>query len=248
MTPIIDINEEGLAIIDSLKHPSIRYTRIQSKSSQSSKPQKSKKSNYIILDREHQNGSYSQLDLLIPFERTHLGDSWEDCTTPILLAKEQGYMPTIRQHLDFLELIKSGEAFDEYGNKIDSKRLQDLFDEITAVRNPWRAEWLDAKFGNGTITYHSIERDGTVKPVTENLSDCLMADKNPGISLDSWLKTANSYGLPTENTEDGKLYYWFPRNGSVAWFSASSGRASFNCGRNGSDRDASLGVRVTRKK
>ena len=256
MAPIININEEGLAIIDSLKHPGIRYTRVQSasstplpsQSSSSQKPQKSKKpkeSNYILLDREHQNGNYSKVDLLVPFKRTHLTESWSECRTPILLANEQGYMPTIRQHLDFLELIKSGEAFDENGNKIDSKRLQRLFDEITAPRNYQTWEWLDAKFIRGTITYHSIEQDGSVKEIAENLDDCLMEDKNPGISLDSWLKTANSHGMPTENTQDGSFCYLFPRGGwAVAYFSGNC----LICIRDPDSPDDSLGVRVTKIK
>jgi len=248
MAPIINISEEGLAIIDSLKNPNLKYTRVQSTSSQSSSSQNSKESRYILLDQEHQNGNYSKVDLLVPFEITHLNEIWNECKTPTLLAKEQGYMPTIRQHVDFLTLIKSGEAFDEYGNRIDSKRLEILFDQITAIRDPRRAEWLDAKFESGTITYYSIEQDGTVKKITESLDDCLMQDKSPGISLDSWLKTANSHGMPTENTQDGNLHYWFPRKGAIAGLLAGSFLAGLSCCRDGTGRDDSLGVRVTRMK
>jgi len=247
MAPLIDTDNRALEVLDAAGIPYRIVESVQSQS-QPSKPQKPQESEYILLDREHQNGNYSEVDLLVPFKITHLSESWTACTTPTLLAKEQGYMPTIRQHVDLLTLIKSGEAFDEYGNKIDSKRLQSLFNEITELRDPWRAEWLDAKFGGGTINYHSIKQDGSVKEITEILGDYLIQDKCPGISLDSWLKTANSHGLPTENTEDGSLYYWSPRNGSVAWFVAYSLWTVLCNNRYDAERSSTLGVRVTRKK
>lgn len=185
--------------------------------------------------------------MLIPFERTHLDQSWVNCETSKLLAQENGYMLSIRAHADFLRLIKSGRAFDGNGKKIGAKRLEALYDEITAVRSPWRGELLDAKFGNGTITYYSIQEDGCVKPITKNLKG-LLEDRNPGISLDSWLKTANNLGLPTSRTKDGDLYYWSPRNGSIARFFADAGRAHLDCNGYPYYTNPSLGVRVARKK
>jgi len=247
MAPIIDTNDKALRVLDAAGIPYKLVESVQSPSRQS-QSSKSKKSKYILLDREHQNGNYSEVDLLIPFKITYLNIKWEECKTPILLASEQGYMPTIRQHLDFLELIKSGEAFDEYGYKIDSKLLENLFDEITAQRDPWRGEWLDAQFGNRTITYHKILQNGSVREITESLDDCLMEDKSPGISLDSWIKTANSYGLPTENTADGSLLYLAPRSGTVAWFVAFSSWTVLRCNANYYERSSTLGVRVTKRK
>jgi len=188
-----------------------------------------RRNDYILLPKESQKGNYSQIDLLVPFERTHLNSRWVDCATPQLLAKEGGYMPTIRMHVDFLKLIKSRKAFDGNGRKISSAILKELYDDVTAVGNPWRAEHLDAKFGNGVITYHLIEKDGSVRPVTESLGDCLMEDKLPGVDISSWLRTANILGLPTSKTKNGSLYFWTPRENAVAGFGAYSSWAILSC-------------------
>jgi len=246
MAPIIEVSDDVLRGLDLTKVPYKLVKSAQTPIVSSIRPVNN--GDYILLDREHQSGNYSQVDLLVPFEKTHLSDKWNNCKTPILLASEQGYMPSIRQHVDSLKLIKSGKAFDGAGNKISSARLQALFKDMTGVKSPYRAEWLDAKFGDGTITYHSIEKDGSVRLVTEKLDKCLMRDKTPGISLDSWLKTADAHGLPTSKTRDGDLYFWYPRNGAVAWFDAGSDWAILGCDRIPSGSDDGLGVRVARKK
>ena len=161
MAPIIEISDDVLKGLELTRVP---YKLVKSAQTPvTSAPLRTfGNENYVLLDREHQNGNYSRVDLLVPFEKTHLGERWNDCNTPILFASEQGYMPSARQHADFLKLIKSGKAFDGSGNKISSIRLKALYEEITAVRESWRAEWLDAKFGNGTITYHLIDRKSVV--------------------------------------------------------------------------------------
>ncbi|HJX50039.1 MAG TPA: hypothetical protein VJ438_01115 [Candidatus Nanoarchaeia archaeon] len=93
-----------------------------------------------------------------------------------------------------------------------------------------------------------IDKDGSVRKVTESLGECLMQDKTPGISLNSWIKTADYHGFPTAKTRDGNLFYLFPRDGSVARFNAFSFGAVFYCSRNPANRSDSLGVRVARKK
>lgn len=203
-------------------------------------------SEYVLLEANPERG-YS-IDMLMPFERTHCGERHTDCSTPFLLDKESGCMPNGGMQVDFLKLIKSGKAFDGNGKRISSTRLNALYDEITGVRIPSRAEWIDATFGDGIISYHLIEEDGRVRHVTESLGVCLMEDKTPGISLDSWLKTADKHGLPTNKTEDGNLMFQHPINGRVAVFCACSDGAGLGCIVDPADSDAAIGVRVAKRR
>ena len=167
-----------------------------------------------------------------------------------ILRKNDEYMLTPRQFVDFLALLKSGNASDENGNAVNPAQLEAILDEITEVKDPWRAEHLDAKFDSSglirktfRITYHKIKSDGTIEEVTEPLEDCLMSDKEPGIDLDDWLKNANNQGLPKPDAKKGDLWYWYPRNGAVARFRANSDRANLNCNRNPTNTNDALGVR-----
>ena len=179
------------------------------------------------------------IKLYVAKERTHLGKNWKDCWTEL---QSQNYkMPKINEFREFLKYLISEPNNQEY---------QNIFKEITEVRNPWRSEWLDANF--------KVENKGLFKKselyiLTENeskkekLEDCLMSDKNPGIELNDWIngKNINSQGLPNKNISSGSLYYWYPRsdNNSVAWFGAYVSRADLDCDRSPSDADSDLGVR-----
>ena len=241
MAPIIQTDDERATRL--LDLAGVKYAIVQPASQ--AKPPTQVSSKAIILEAKQYRG-YSYPDLLVPTERSYLNKNWAECRQAA--RQEEGYMLTPRQFVDFLKLLKSGKAFDENGKKVDSMRLQGLYDEITAVKSPWRAEWLDAKFGDKTITYALIEKDGSTTEVSRKLQGCLMEDKTPGISLDSWLEKANNQGLPTKKTKDGNLYYWHPRKDSVARFSADSGRAYFYCSGYPAGRYDALGVRVARKK
>ena len=201
---------------------------------------------YLILEgRKH--GSYEYPDLLVGMERDYLGKDWNDAHTA--LNQNNSYMLTIRQFVDFLSLLKSGSAYDGKGNKVDKRKLDSILDEIVTVRNPWRSEWLDAKFKNGNIIYHNlVGNPSSLVEVREPLSAYLDKDKTPGINLDNWLKEANQHGLPKKTVDKGKMYYWAPADGAVAGFLADSVRALLYCGRDPTDTNASLGVRPVRKK
>lgn len=164
------------------------------------------------------------------------------------LAFKLSYELTIRQLADFLNELRKGidgeKVYNARGKPANRDRLRIAYNEITKVRSPWRAEHLDAKFGDGTITYHLIETDRSTREVTEQLGDALMNDRLPGINLDSWLKTADEHGLPTIKTQNGKLYYLYPRKDAVARFRAGSGRAYLDCYWFPGYHDDSLGVRL----
>jgi len=208
---------------------------------------------YIILEgKTYDNYSYS--DLLVAKQKTLFNKTQDECHKE--LNKQGNFMLAIRQFADFLTLLKSGKAFDGAGNKIDSKELEQILNEIVEVRSPWRAERLDADFKvyNGVlhINYeHRVNSNGKLKPnYSEKLEDCLMQDKTPGINFDDWLKNANKQGLPKSDVKKGKLYYWYPRddNNSVAGFDADSDWAGLDCSGYPGDRDDSLGVRASVEK
>ena len=79
--------------------------------------------------------------------------------------------------------------------------------------------------------------------VTEELEDCLIEDKTPGINLDSWLSNSNKQGLPDKKTSVGDLYYWSPRDNAVARFYANSNWAVLSCNGYPDSSNRVLGVR-----
>ena len=189
--------------------PSIKYPKIEPTSTSGS---------YIFLPENEYHK-----DLLVSKERKYFGEIQQEAHKELNI--DDSYMLTIRQFVDFLKLLKSGNVYDENRNKISDKEIELILDDILAQKNPYRAEWLDARFE--TIREHLCLIDhffyeGIKSESTEILEDCLMQDKTPGIDLNYWLNNANFQGLPPKNTPDGKLYYHFPKKGTVARFGACS--------------------------
>ena len=173
------------------------------------------------------------LNIAIAKERTHQGKNWYDSHDA--LKQEDARMLTLPEFAGFLNYLKSNQ---------NNKEYQEILKDITEVRSPWRAEWLDAFFE---------KRDGELYILTQNKANAeklkggLMKDKTPGISLDAWLKNPTKQGLPESNVKDGDLFYWHPRNQSVAWFYANSDRANLDCDdRYPSGRNSFLGVRAVK--
>ncbi len=184
---------------------------------------------YIILEgRAH--GSYSYPDILVSTGKDYHNQNWNQAHQS--LHQNNEFMLTIRQSADFINLLKSGSAYDGKGNQLPKSKTNSILDEILKVRAPWRSEWLDSKFTKSgkqlQITYHKIQPDGTIKETTEPLEECLMEDRK--INLDHWLNNANSQGLPVKNTPKGDVYYLHPREGYVAGLGVDSGRAYLSCG------------------
>ena len=240
--PIVPINPEGLEeIAESLlkEEPVQEDGNIKPAPARVENP-----GSYLILPGKT-HGTYSYPDILIAIDRVHLGKNWTECQET--LAEEGSFMPTPRQYVDFLSHLKSGKVYDGTGARVDSGKISAILDDILTVRDPYRVEWLDAKFtqqrNQWYITYHKIKSNGNLEEVTEPLQECLMSDKLPGISLDYWLKNATSQGLPTKGTENGSLYYWHPRNKAVSGFGGVSGRAGLGCDGGARGSGAGLGVR-----
>ncbi len=160
--------------------------------------------------------------------------------TQKILHKEGRRMPTIPEFVELLKYLRSKDG------KSKLKNAEKILDEIYTVRGPYRAEWLDAKFEekNGMyVAYHTFDSKGSIVQKSDELEEYLTEDKIPGINLEFWLDDSTKQGLPEPKVAKGDLYYWYPRDGAVAGFSADSGRADLDCDGYPDDRDAGLGVR-----
>jgi len=162
-------------------------------------------------------------------QRTHLNLNWDQ--THETLAQEKLRMPTIEEFRKTLNYLKNSQ----------NQEHLELYNEITEIRNPWRANWLDAYFEERKDGFYILTAN---KKKAEKLENCLMKNKTPGISLEQWISSTNitSQGLPSPNIDDGDLGYWYPKNNQVAGFVAASDRAFLDCYRSPSYRDSGLGV------
>jgi len=177
------------------------------------------------------------INLYVAKQKTLLGKNWND-TTEEIHSKNQK-MLTIPEFWEFLKYSKTN--------------FPEIYKEIIEVKDPWRAEWLDANFkveNNKLFVYYfTFENNKIVSKKQQLDSDTLMSDKTPGIDLEKLLIESTAQGLPKKNIISGSLYYWYPRsdNNSVAYFVASSSRACLGCNWSPSGRDSSLGVRVAQQ-
>ena len=183
------------------------------------------------------------ISLYVAKQRTFQNKNWFDCHKE--LQKNNQRMLIIPEFIEFLKYLKSS---------INSEYLT-IYKDITEVKDPWRAEWLDAdlKVKNKQlyINYnHVLDSKGNLIPKNSELldKDTLMKDKKPGISLDEWLDNHTIPGLPTTKTKSGDLYYWCPGdNNSVVGFDADSARVGLDCNGGPSFDYSVLGVRGVKK-
>lgn len=156
------------------------------------------------------------VDVYFAKQRTHLGKSWNEAHP--LLAAEGARMPTIEEFRQTLRYFKNSQE----------RELQALYEDITQVRTPWGANWLDAYFEKREDGLYILTGN---KAKAEKLEACLMEDKTPGINPDQWIsgKNATTQGLPKSDIAKGDLYYWHPRENRVALFVADSDWANLDC-------------------
>jgi hypothetical protein len=170
------------------------------------------------------------INLWVAKQRTHLGKNWNECHEEL---GKQGYrMLILPEFIEFLKYIKTN--------------FIEIYNEITEVRSPWRAEIFDAYFEQKEDGLYILTQNKTKAEKLDK--DTLIEDKNPGIDLEDFLtKNHMRQGLPTKGVQTGDLYYWHPIEGSVARFNAYSNRASLDCNRYPSNRYSYLGVRAVRR-
>ena len=181
--------------------------------------------------------------LYVAKERTFHGKDWFDSHK--LLQQNGERMQTILEFAEFLRHLRENP----------SDENTKIYNDITEARSPWRAEWLDADFKvkNGELYINSdhVYGNGNLIPKNSEIldEDTLMKDKTPGISLDSWLDSPTSQGLPRDIVKEGKMHYWCPKNdnNSVAGFDAGSVGADLSCNGGPSNWYSDLGVRAVRR-
>ena len=197
---------------------------------------------YIIIKNNSVNERdfdyVPSLGFYVAKERKLLGKNWFESQNELHSKNEK--MLTIPEFREYLKFIRENN--------------KEIYDEITEVKSPWRAEWLDADFKtkgkNLIVNYHIFENGKIIQKSAVLDENTLMKDKTPGISIDDWLSNSTPQGLPSENIKLGDLFYWYPRsdNNSVARFNVDDGRACLSCYRDPSYGSDSLGVRAARLK
>ena len=157
---------------------------------------------------------------------------------------------TPRQFVDFLNEVNSGRQIkktilDIAKNPISGSLLDQVWDEITEKRSPYRAEHLNQycfKKGKELYLRYHFTQDKALEPIEAPLEDCLMEDKE--LDFFDWLARANNQGLPPRDVAKGDFKYWYPRANTVARFGADSDGADLDCDGYPLYSFASLGVRA----
>ena len=166
----------------------------------------------------------------------------------------------LREFKDFYNLLKNGKAGTTEvknleGQRVSRDKLAEILEEIAKIREPWRAEWLDADFnfldadgkldkikqGKFYLLTKHVLKNGVLVP--SHKVELVDADYISSQDCKVNASKFTSYGLPTEQGND--FSYWYPRkdNNSVARFNANSGGAGLYCSRDPAVAYASLGVR-----
>ncbi len=176
------------------------------------------------------------ISIYVAKERTLPNLTW--AKTHEELKKQNLFMPTPYQFREFLKYVRDSK----------NSEHQKIFKDVVEVRDPWRAQWLNARFEKRKNGLYMISENvlvnGSYQNQEQKLDDYLNKDKIPGISLDDWLNSNAPHGLPASKTKDGSLYFWAPVEGYVARFDAGSDRAVLYCYRDPGVSYASLGVRA----
>lgn len=179
------------------------------------------------------------INLYVSKEKKFHGKNWFE--THEFLQREGEKMPTPYEFLEFLKYVKTNE--------------KNIYNKITQVKLPWRAEWLDAGFkrknGDLYINYHIFDDKGKIVEKSEILDkNTLMKDETSQISLGNFVENSHtSQGFPSKSVKKGDLYYSAPEkdNDSVVEFGAYDGWSILNCNRDPLYRYFVLGVRAVRR-
>ncbi len=163
------------------------------------------------------------------------------------LEKQGLQMLTIKQFMDFLELLRQGTQgkliYNSKGNQISGQEIKAIYNEITKKRSLWGAEWLDAYFEQQQDGLYILTQN---KKHKEKLENCI--EKVCYVEL-----KFNSQGLPTKKSSNqeykqGKnIHYYYPRGGRVAGFYADYNRDFLDCSRDPKSSSSAPGVRGAKK-
>src|SRR3989344_358398 len=209
---------------------------------------------YIILEcRTH--SSYSYPDLLVATEGSYHEKSWYECHKA--LHQEDSFMLTLRQYIDFINLLKTGTVYNGNGILIDPKKLDVMLEDIFAAKDPSRMEWLDTCFRIKDfvhyIDYNFRYVNGNLQPQISEIAEDFRLNSGTdleGIDLDDWLTRATVHGLPSSNLKEGRMWY-FPPNYltfTVVCFYTGSTHSTLDCCSNPKDSREERRVRPVKIK
>jgi len=171
---------------------------------------------------------FPESNISIETQRSFEGWNWQLAKDKLLSSRKR--KPSISEFVMFLDTLRKGDA-----------DMQAVYNDITVVRSPYRGCWLNASFEKKEDGFYLQKYDFDGRTVDEKLDDdTLMTDIQ--ISLEDWLDNPTKQGLPRNNIKPGSLYYWHPRDNTVARFGAGSGRASLVCGGHPEVSVSGLGV------
>lgn len=193
---------------------------------------------YIIL--ESPDGSYPDLDVASETSHDNLG--WSQ-THESLYNKNKGFILTPKQLSDYLNHLRSGKpVYDKNGDEVDPSVVVDILSAIYGKEDPWRGEWLNAKYekddkGIIQVSHQVDPQSGNQIVIRQHIGDCLMEPRDPktpvgGIDLASWLENPNPKGYPNEDVAKGSMIYRPPEVGAVAAFGVSAAAIIFYGNRN----------------
>ena len=198
--------------------------------------------NYIIL--ETIDAKDNKIGLYVAKTRDFFGKNWYEVHEA--LAKESYQMLTIRQGIDLIKLLKSRKVYDGLKAKLNDAEVQQILNEIIEIKDPWRSEWLDARFIKNNNELYLLQENGYDSSKSGKLEDKIVAKStikiNPLMQDTKFnINDTDKYGLPTK--EGTELNYWYPRENHVARFYANSSRAGLDCYGDPDNSDSELGVR-----
>ncbi len=206
--------------------------------------QVSNPSDYIVVP---------QYDILIAKRETHQGKNWQESIE--LLAQEGRYMPRIDEFMQHFLNMRDAVAgrmilHDGAGAIINQAEIQSQWNYLSSTdRTPFGNSawtWLDALFkkdGAGTLYLETNHRVTNSVLTSQNVPLVPHATTNGFAPLSSLNNQKLPIDTPDKNYVQGQnIYFWPPTENLVAGFGAGSDRASLDCGRDPTDRDAELGV------
>ncbi len=199
----------------------------------------------ISQTRERKKRQYSPTRFL--YEGEWADQKWADQRE--ILKQCSQVMPPPYLFVEMLNHLRSGKkVHDENGERLSRKTIDGILDEVCGVREPWRGEYLNARFsmknGNMMISHVVFDSKGMPQEVLEELDpDTLMEDRLPGISLNDWLKRATPQGFPRKRVGRGEVVYTHPEDGRVVGVGADAGRFGVDCDWGSRDSLPAFGVR-----
>ncbi len=178
---------------------------------------------------------------VIALEQSHHNMDYKDTHKAVL--KQGLYVPTpdvFMKH--FVNVVnaknKGNPIFDARNHRISRDKIDELYRKLTS--NCW--VWLNAKFvGNTLEEVIGIDSTDNLQVKDCSIEPCLQ--ENGYVDLEF-----NKQGLATkksgkQNYSQGQnIYFYYPRDKSVAGFDADSGRAYLYCNWIPDDRYDTLGV------